>query len=156
MISQLRPEGVKVLSLTTIATPHRGSAVADWVFESIGRENLSGIYRVVERVGMGTGAFAQLTRRYMEEFNPKTPDVEGVRYFSYGAMMVRPRLFSAFRQSHRIVEGVEGENDGLVSVNSSRWGTYKGTLVDVSHLDLINWSNRVRWAVGALWGDRKK
>lgn len=39
MISQLKPENVKVLSLTTIATPHRGSAFADHVFERIGREN---------------------------------------------------------------------------------------------------------------------
>jgi hypothetical protein len=39
MISQLKPENVKVLSLTTIATPHRGSAFADHVFERIGRKN---------------------------------------------------------------------------------------------------------------------
>lgn len=41
MISQLKPENVKVLSLTTIATPHRGSAFADHVFERIGRKNAS-------------------------------------------------------------------------------------------------------------------
>jgi triacylglycerol lipase len=35
---------------------------------------------------------------------------------------------------------LEGPNDGLVSVESAKWGEYKGTLVDVSHLDLINWS----------------
>lgn len=45
-----------------------------------------------------------------------------------------------FRQSHRIILREEGENDGLVSVDSSKWGTYKGTLKDVSHLDMINWS----------------
>jgi triacylglycerol lipase len=38
MISQLRPPNVKVLSLTTIATPHRGSAFADYMFEQIGRK----------------------------------------------------------------------------------------------------------------------
>ena len=31
-------------------------------------------------MGMETGAFSQLTRKYMEEeFNPRTPDREGVR-----------------------------------------------------------------------------
>jgi triacylglycerol lipase len=31
-------------------------------------------------MGMETGAFSQLTRKYMREnFNPKTPDVEGTR-----------------------------------------------------------------------------
>ncbi|KAK2730508.1 triacylglycerol lipase [Colletotrichum kahawae] len=81
------------------------------------------------------------------EFNPRTPDSEKVRYFSYGACTSTPPLLSPFRQSHRILDEVEGANDGLVSVASSQWGDYKGTLVDVSHLDLINWSNRVRWTV---------
>lgn len=38
MISQLKPPGVSVLSLTTIATPHRGSAFADYLLTRIGRE----------------------------------------------------------------------------------------------------------------------
>ncbi|KAJ4358075.1 lipase 2 [Didymosphaeria variabile] len=38
MISRLKPDNVKVLSLTTIATPHRGSAFADYMFDTIGRE----------------------------------------------------------------------------------------------------------------------
>ena len=38
MISRLRPPGVNVLSLTTIATPHHGSAFADYMFDRIGRK----------------------------------------------------------------------------------------------------------------------
>ncbi|KAI9719245.1 MAG: hypothetical protein M1812_003575 [Candelaria pacifica] len=108
---------------------------------------------------METGAFSQLTRRYMrEEFNPRTPDLSDVRYFSYGAT-VEPKLWSAFRKSHRIVEEHEGPNDGLVSVASSKWGGeqgYKGTLVGVSHLDLINWTNKLRWLVWQLIGNKRK
>lgn len=141
MISQLKPERVEVLSLTTVATPHRGSAFADFMFEEIGPKHLPRLYKMLEGAGLGTGAFKQLTTDYMiNEFNPKTPDSEKVRYFSYGAT-VHPRFWSAFRQPHKIVERMEGPNDGLVSVESSKWGTYKGTLVDVSHLDLINWSS---------------
>ena len=80
------------------------------------------------------------------------------RYFSYGAT-VEPAIWSAFRQSHRIVENEEGLNDGLVSVSSSRWGGesgYKGTLVGVSHLDLINWTNRLRWLVWEVTGHKRK
>jgi len=135
------------------------------------------MYRVLESVGLETGAFSQLTRRYMEEdFNLRTPDREGVRfvafnspydllvtnslmrYFSYGATF-QPPLWSAFRQSHRIIEREEGPNDGLVSVESSMWGGeegYKGTLVGVSHLDLINWTNRLRWLVWELTGNKRK
>ncbi len=92
----------------------------------------------------------------LDDFNPQTPDRDGVRYYSYGASMPQPSLWSTFRQSHRIVEREEGANDGLVSVASSKWGVYKGTLVGVSHLDLINWTNRLRWAVWEMMGKKRK
>jgi triacylglycerol lipase len=82
-------------------------------------------------------------------------DVRIPRYFSYGAS-VEPSLLSVFRQSHRIIEKEEGPNDGLVSVASSMWGNYKGTLAGVSHLDLINWTNRLRWVIWELSGNRRK
>ncbi|KAL8659337.1 MAG: hypothetical protein Q9202_007182, partial [Teloschistes flavicans] len=155
MISRLKPPNVKVMSLTTIASPHRGSAFADYVFEQIGPTTLPRIYNTLKTLKVQTGAFSQLTRRYMqEEFNPKTPDREDVRYFSYGAS-VSPAIWSAFRRSHRIVSEQEGPNDGLVSVASSKWGEYKGTLVDVSHLDLINWTNRLRWLVWEMTGNKR-
>ncbi|KAH8670827.1 putative triacylglycerol lipase [Xylariales sp. PMI_506] len=153
MISQLKPPSVDVRSLVTVASPHHGSAFADYLFDEIGAERLPGLYNLVERVGFETGAFSQLTQKYMsQEFNPKTPDNPDVRYFSYGAMMERPSLFSPFRQSQRVLEKLEGPNDGLVSVQSSMWGDYKGTLVGVSHLDLINWTNRLRWTMRKLVG----
>lgn len=110
---------------------------------------------MLEFFGFETGAFSQLTQKYMkEEFNPNIPDREGVSYYSYGASC-KPRLWSMFRQSHRIIQRVEGDNDGLVSVSSSRWGTYKGTLKDVSHLDMINWTNRLRWFMWELSGNKR-
>lgn len=44
----------------------------------------------------------------------------------------------------------EGPNDGLVSVNSARWGTYEGTLVGVNHLGTIGWVNRTGQRFDAL------
>ena len=139
MISRMHPENVKVLSLTTIATPHRGSAFADYLFNHIGVTNIPRVYKILEFFGLESGAFRQLTGDYMnDKFNPRTPDVEGIKYYSFGASF-QPQLTSVFRQSHRIIQQVEGPNDGMVSVASSQWGTYKGTLDNVSHLDLINW-----------------
>ncbi|KAK6597990.1 triacylglycerol lipase [Botrytis cinerea] len=134
-----------------------GSAFADYCFdESWWHGMIPGLIKKLNEVGISTGAFTQLTRKYIgEEFNPNTPDDESVRYFSYGAAC-DPKLWSAFRKSHGIVQKVEGPNDGLVSVESSRWGTYKGTLVGVSHLDLINWTNRLRWLVWELTGNVRK
>lgn len=156
MISHLQPQGVSVKSLVTVATPHHGSTLADYMLEAIGEKQLPGIYRAVERTGLGTGAFEQLTRKYMEdEFNPNTVDDPKVRYYSFGAMINQPPLLNLFRVSHRVISEQEGPNDGLVSVNSSRWGTYKGTLVGVSHFDLINWSNRVKWTLRKWLGNDK-
>ncbi|KAJ5681472.1 Arrestin-like N-terminal [Penicillium maclennaniae] len=145
MISKLQPQ-FKVLSLTTIATPHRA-------------DRLPQVYYTLNRMKVETGAFSQLTRKYMSEtFNPNTPDVDGVRYFSYGAA-VQPSIWSVFRLSHKILAQMEGPNDGLVSVASSRWGGdrgYKGTLEGVSHLDLINWTNRLKFLAGDLLGNPRK
>jgi len=155
MISRLKPPNVKVLSLTTIATPHRGSAFADYMFKWIGPINIPHLYKMLEFFGFGTGAFSQLTQEYMaKEFNPNTPDREGVAYYSYGAIF-DPDFWSMFRQSHRIVQRLEGPNDGLVSVESSKWGTYKGTLQGCSHLDLINWTNRLKWFFWELTGSQR-
>ncbi|KAK2756078.1 hypothetical protein FQN54_005485 [Arachnomyces sp. PD_36] len=159
MISRLQPKDFTVLSLTTIATPHRGSAIADYAFEQIGSDRLPQLYYALDRLKVETGAFSQLTREYMKgEFNPRVPDIEDVRYFSYGATF-EPSIWSMFRLSHRILEQEEGHNDGLVSVASSIWGGehgYKGTLSGVSHLDLINWTNRLKWMVSELSGNKRK
>ncbi|KAI0881830.1 alpha/beta-hydrolase [Annulohypoxylon maeteangense] len=153
MISHLQPNNVDVRSLVTVASPHRGSAFADYLLKEIGTDRLPSVYKFVEGVGMDTGAFEQLTRQYMtEEFNPQTPDDSSVRYFSYGATIDQPSVFSPFRHSQKIITDLEGPNDGLVSVASSKWGTYKGTLVGVSHLDLINWTNRLRWTMRKWMG----
>lgn len=156
MISKLQPDNVNVLSLTTIATPHRGSSFADYLFEEIPEKLVPRIYNFLASVGISSGAYKELTTSYMRDtFNPNTRDVQGVQYFSYGATF-DPDLWSAFRMPHRIVQQREGPNDGLVSVESARWGTYKGTLVNVSHLDLINWTNRMKWYFWRLGGYEKK
>ncbi|RMZ77138.1 hypothetical protein DV737_g4492, partial [Chaetothyriales sp. CBS 132003] len=147
LISSIRPTEFKVLSLTTIATPHRGSSAADMLFRDIGADNVASLYRLLSRLKIDTGAFAQLTCEYVQDkFNPAVPDDRQVRYFSYGASAT-PHVLSIFRLSHDLMEVIEGPNDGLVSVRSSKWGGpqgYKGTLMGVTHLDLINWTNRFK------------
>ncbi|KAJ4396045.1 lipase 2 [Gnomoniopsis smithogilvyi] len=147
---------VNVRALVTIATPHHGSAYADYLLEQIGPTRLPTLYRAwTATTGLGTGAFDQLTRAYMrDKFNPATPDDPATAYFSYGAALVRkPPLLSPFRASHAVLVREEGPNDGLVSVDSARWGSYKGTLEGVNHLDLINWTNRLRWTIRRWMGE---
>jgi triacylglycerol lipase len=141
LISNLKPWDLEIKSLTTIATPHRGSSFADFLLREIGEENVPRVYKLMERLNLDSGAFSQLTTKYMREsFNPANPDDPSVRYFSYGAQF-RPSFWSMFNFSHNMIDVIEGPNDGLVSVTSSKWDEqgYRGTLDGVSHLDLINW-----------------
>lgn len=85
--------------------------------------------------GDGT-AFKSLTIDSMRKFNDETPDVQGVRYFSWGAVY-EPGLVDAWkcvspplpvasvltrsRYPHSVILEKEGPNDGLVSVASSKW-----------------------------------
>lgn len=72
------------------------------------------IYKVMEYFGLETGAFSQLTREYMTtNFNPKTPNIPDVKYYSYGASL-EPSRWSVFAPSHAIIKPIEGVNDGLV------------------------------------------
>lgn len=158
MIARDPPSGVEVSSLVTVATPHRGSSFADILLDPSGKGpiHLPKFYSLIAAAGLGTAAFSQLTQAYASAtFNPSVPDSPSTRYFSYGARCAIPPLLSPFRQSWRVLDEKEGANDGLVSVNSSRWGEYKGTLVGVSHLDLINWSNEIRWRVREVMGMRR-
>lgn len=153
LISKIQPQEFQIKSLTTIATPHRGSSAADIILREIGPDYLPRLYSVLARMKVSTGAFSQLTRKYLtEEFNPAVRDIDTVRYFSYGASST-PHLFSVFRISHDLMMELEGPNDGLVSVASSKWGGdegYKGTLIGVTHLDLINWTNRIKRVAARL------
>jgi hypothetical protein len=92
----------------------------------------------------GGRAFDALTTTKMAQFNIDTPDDPSVQYFSYGAQF-RPSFVDPFRLPWSIIFEKEGENDGLVSVDSCKWGNYQGTVDNVSHLDLVGWVGKMRF-----------
>lgn len=114
----------RIRSLTTIASPHRGSTFADlMLYRVIGRERLPWFLRKLEQIGIPGGgrAFECLTRDSMKTFNETTPDMADVKYLSWGAAF-QPGWFNEFRLSHQAIYAEEGDNDGLVSIGSSKWG----------------------------------
>ncbi len=151
LISELHPTRFKIISLTTISTPHRGSPLADYVIDNlIGRESISyALLTTGERLpsllalmnnlrlpDSGDGsAFSALGTHSMKEFNAEIVDDEAVTYFSWGASY-EPGPLDPFRWSNSVILAKEGPNDGLVSVHSARWGEYRGTLLGVNHVDL--------------------
>ncbi|KWU47427.1 alpha/beta-hydrolase [Rhodotorula sp. JG-1b] len=155
LISHLKPTNFRVRSLTTISTPHRGSSFADYLLEDIvGVERVPALMGAMKALGVPGGgkAFDDLTTTKMARFNEETPDDPNVRYFSYGAYF-EPSWSNAFRIPWGVVYEREGANDGLVSVDSAKWGEYRATLENVNHLDLVGWIGKFRYSYAAWSGN---
>ncbi len=108
-------------SLTTLATPHRGSTAADHEIQTW--------YRYLP-------AITDLTRRAMQQFNDRTPDHSDVFYRSYSAARRINELPWLMRRFGRLIAKVEGQNDSQVSVASAQWGEHLRTL-EADHFELI-------------------
>jgi triacylglycerol lipase len=138
----------RVAAIVTVATPHHGSHIAKLILDQ--PETVRGwLAELVDWIGVNTlddatadslRALTELTPSFVNEtFNPAVPDHPDVRYWSYAGragkgtkVLVDPlmRFFNA--QLYR----AEGENDGFVSVQSARWGTFLGT-VDAGHAQQV-------------------
>ena len=147
MISRLGMES-RVLSLTTLGTPHRGSPFADW-----GVRRLSLTFKPIARLfDLPDQAFFDLTTESCRAFNAEVPDFPGVRYFSVAGRCSGPWLAPEWLFPHSVVSQSEGDNDGLVSVASATYGE-ANEVWDGDHLSLINWPNRIAQRNGC-WQER--
>jgi triacylglycerol lipase len=137
----------RVLSLTTLGTPHRGTAFADW-----GIRRLERIVRpLLQLLRIPTGAFYDLTTAGARRLNEQMPDAPGVRYFS-----IAGRYSGSYALEWLLPQGIvmqeEGPNDGVVSVASARWGESLD-LWEGDHLSLANWIRPIHMSCGR-WKDR--
>jgi len=123
----------KVASLTTLATPHRGSSAADHVCCHISPFRLfAGIH--------------SLTMNQLQRFNKITPDQSHIIYRSYTAKRPVDEQPWIVRRYGRCIQKIEGDNDSQVSVASGRWGDHIATL-PCDHFELIRrdfWFNPLR------------
>lgn len=129
-----------VESLTTIATPHRGSSVANVVLERPERiqewlsdaANWAGERTIDGGKADFRRAVHDLTPEYVQNhFNEEVPDHPDVKYYSYAGQAGRGcdnTINPVLRPLNALLYGKEGVNDGFVSVTSAQWGTYLGTV----------------------------
>jgi triacylglycerol lipase len=132
----------RVLSLTTLGTPHRGSPFADWALARFERlvAPFFDFWRVPRQ------AFRDLTVESCKRFNDETPDAPGVRYFSVAGHHRLHWSHPAWGLSFSVVADAEGPNDGIVSLRSARWGE-SFDVWDADHMNLVNWPQP--WAPAA-------
>lgn len=137
----------QVASLTTIATPHRGSSLALMALKQ--PERLRDVVRnaanwvgenVMEMEADFHAAVESLTPRAVtNQFNRDVPDVDGVYYASWAGSAGKGAMNSinpVFRPFNAWLYGREGVNDGLVSVTSAQWGDYRGE-IEADHLQQV-------------------
>jgi triacylglycerol lipase len=124
----------RVLSLTTLGTPHRGCPFADWGVRRLGRF-LTPLFNFA---GLPYQAFHDLTVARCRAYNQEMPDDPGVRYFSVAGRFARSWLSPEWQLPARIVERAEGDNDGIVSVASATYGE-SCEVWDADHINLVNW-----------------
>ncbi|MEX0646826.1 MAG: hypothetical protein WD604_15690 [Balneolaceae bacterium] len=155
-----------VASLTTVATPHRGASLAEIVLTAPGtvREKLGELFdwfgenMFPGQKSNSVGAVEQLTRKYVtEEFNPATPDMEDILYFSFSAASgkgTNEPLNPIYRFQNQLIYQHEGLNDSFVSVESAKWGNHLGT-APISHLEQIEFQvgKERKEKIGKFWFD---
>jgi triacylglycerol lipase len=165
----------QVSSLTTVNTPHRGTAAADIFLGVIPNWALPFVTSLINWFGglfysdnqqdilaMGTS----LTVATANGFNSATPNMSGVNYWSVGSYMW-VNLFQ-----HPIMNltcpimvvgspfyGHSTYNDGIVSTTSQKWGSWKGypseyfLTAGLDHLQMTNfeWTGEGRFDVEGFY-----
>lgn len=117
----------RVKAVITVGTPHRGSPVAA---------------RFLDQTGWRHRWFGRHWLPALRDLDPAVrerepiPDRPGVRYESHMARRPPGGIPWWLRA---VTSPVEGENDGLVSVASARWGRAHDVLT-ADHFELVGWS----------------
>lgn len=136
--------GEKIASLSTVSTPHRGSRVAEILLYA--RPGVALWARRNDAYWAAHGdekpetlrAGEQLTPRYLAQFNRENPDAPAVFYQSWGTEIRRTHGDTAMMLTRGLFYPAHGVSDGLVTPDSAKWGSYRGTLQNVSHQQAVD------------------
>jgi len=141
----LATEG-RVVSLSTVSTPHRGSGVADLlvgpepgVFD-IRLAIYSTLKRIAEQLGFASGALGNLTTGFAAKFG--CPNVPHIRYFSYAASGSESLVLAL---SHQYLQHIgktpdEQANDGIVTVESAALTPLAEPVLSTDHFGEVGYN----------------
>ena len=128
--------GPYVKSHTSIAGPHRGSSIADLLMKGLpsGLLNVAGdvldfVYAFIfgdDDPNTLENGYDLVTDYMVDIFNPNTPNLSTVYYQSWAAKAKAGCNSVVLAPTWLIMLGYEGANDGLVGVESAKWGNFRG------------------------------
>jgi triacylglycerol lipase len=141
----------RIKSLTTVSTPHRGSPVADLV---VGprpgddrRQAYDAITHALGLLGIDTGSLKDLTTQGAAAIPDPMQTHPLIRYRSCcasGRSHDRPLELStcvAFVPTHSYIQTVTGqENDGMVPLESAKYGELQQPFWQCDHADAIGYN----------------
>mgnify|MGYP000004245450 CR=1 FL=1 len=140
----------QIASITTIGTPHRGSKTIDKLLKAPDARCILASFAVDNWIGLigdtkpnFYAVCKDFSTAYAEKFNRQNPDAPGVYYQSFAGLMRSPLSDINLSTANLIIKMIEGDNDGLVSVESAKWGESFTLLTGcsgrgVSHYDEID------------------
>ena len=124
----------RILSLTTIGTPHLGSWLADFAKLRVGR-----IYRMLERMGVDPRGCVDVTRGEAGRFHERNPAPTDLPCFSVAGEPADESVCWPLRRYHAILGELEGANDGLVSTESAQAFGTPLPIWPADHFRQMNW-----------------
>jgi triacylglycerol lipase len=133
----------RIASLSTIGTPHLGTAFADKGIREHGE-----LIDILKRLSLNIEGFSDLTREACSTFNddPKVKTFEDeiekhVELRAYAGSASIENVVGILRKPYRFIKEEEGDNDGLVSVGSALWAraTHREIWKDTDHLNELAW-----------------
>jgi triacylglycerol lipase len=124
----------RVLSLTTVATPHLGSSLAI----AAGRR-LGFIYRLLRTVGWDHQGFYDIVPDNARAWHERTSAPPELPCFTVAGDPAPDNVSWPLRSLHRALARLEGPNDGLVSVASTRAFGVPLPTRPIDHFQQMNW-----------------
>lgn len=144
MISKL-DMAQQVASLTTLSTPHHGSGLSTtllkmpaWTAKTIAFF-IDTFFRIFRDEKPDVLALAHdLTVTSMEQFNQDVPNAPEVYYQSYSSTSPRKKAFIRYIPYELSRYCEQDDTDGMVSVSSSQWGDYRGSITgEIDHFQMV-------------------
>jgi triacylglycerol lipase len=150
-----RGSASKIASVTTISTPHQGLNVLDAVIKLpypikvVGASAVNLFFRVLGDESPNLQeAFREMTPAACAMLNGSADnDATDMLCQSFTARLPGVRNDPAAVFTYGLLTHFDGDNDGVVSIASAKWGNHRGTLTSegrrgVSHFDLRDFYRR--------------
>jgi triacylglycerol lipase len=142
----------RILSLTTLSTPHQGSPVADLLAGPASDDMRRKLFAALDTIGVDINGLRDLTSG-ADAGVPDVanrPETQHIKYYSYAAsgrtgsrptaFLLLPTYFYVRNSNQpQNVDKPPRDNDSVVTVASAKYGKPMGTW-DCDHLQMVGWN----------------